>query len=51
MTSILSETTPSQLNNKGNNGSFTAVIYDLKAKMKLVFHDRDKIDKLETERG
>lgn len=51
MASILSEIAPSQLNNKGNNMSFTAVINDLKAKMKLVFHDRDKIDKLETERG
>ena len=39
------------MNNKGTNRSFAAVINDLKAKMELVFHDRGKIDQLETERG
>lgn len=51
MTFTLSDIPYTQPYAKGNEKSFAEVINDLKAKMKLVFHDNAKIDQLETERG
>ena len=51
MTSTLSDISSSNQNESGNIKPFNTLIEDLKTKMKLVFHDRGKIDQMETERG
>ena len=51
MTSTLSDIPYSHQNNKDNNRSFADLMNDLKTKMELVFHDRGKIDQMESERG